>query len=103
MAAPRPGPVDQALEPDGSSRRVVVNVPSVYAATRLVMSSDMLATLPWGMVSTLPQEDIWVFEPPVRLGPIHLHAGWHERLRHDPEHTWLRGVLAEVARELMDE
>lgn len=91
------GAVDQALESDGLSRTVVAHVPSVFAATQLVMSSDVLATLPWGMVSTLPRESLQVFEPPVRLGPIRLHAGWHERLRHDPEHAWLRGVLTEVA------
>lgn len=97
------GAVDQALEAEGLSRTVVVRVTSTYAATQLVMSSDMLATLPWGMVATLPREHIWVFEPPVGLDPIRLHAGWHERLRYDPEHTWFRGVLGEVARQLVDD
>ena len=105
VAGPEGGPetaeVARLLDVEGSSR-AVVRVASFHAAVQLVRASDMLTTLPRGVLSSFSSDTLQVFEPPVAVGPIALHAGWHERLRHDAPHAWLRGVLATVALGLED-
>ena len=93
--------VDRALMSLGREREVLVHVPSFHAATQLILSSDLVATLPSALVSKLPSDRVQVFACPVALDGITLHAAWHERMRHDRAHKWFRGVVAEVMADLV--
>lgn len=99
-----PGPsttqaiVDRKLEVMGHTRHVAVRVPTFLAALRLVLATDLIATLPEGLVrQSVDDGDLRVFEPPVSLGQITLFSAWHERMRRDPAHAWFRECLQHVA------
>jgi hypothetical protein len=40
------------------------------------------------------------FAPPITLATARIGQVWHDRLDADAGHTWLRGLIAEVARDI---
>lgn len=81
--------IDEELARLGRSRRVSVSVQSYLVAIELVAKSDLVATLPNALL-THRSSDIIITEPPIRLAPFALSAGWHMRSSNDPGHRWLR-------------
>lgn len=90
-----PGPVDEALEPLGLTRRIAVRVPNFLAAPMIVAETDLIITLPRQLAHWLAgRAALEVVEPPLDLGRFTIRTLWHERRREDAEHAWLRATLA---------
>lgn len=92
------GVVDDVLRARGQERRTVVATPSFVAAAWLVASTDLVVTFPervaHRVAAGLPLE---VREHPLVLPGFGTSMIWHERDDLDEGHTWLRGLVAEVA------
>lgn len=94
------GPVDDALASRGLSRRVVVRTPSFLAAPVLVARSDYVITAPRVVLAAVAEPlGLHTFPPPLPLPGFRIQQGWHRRAHGDPAHAWLRGVVAQAARD----
>jgi DNA-binding transcriptional LysR family regulator len=105
LVSPRgagPGIVDQMLAQRGLTRRVALRVPHFYAALSIVSECDLILTAPstLGLLVPLPGKPsrVVVLPPPLRLPSHSVHLVWHERFGHDAGHSWLRDLIAQVAR-----
>ncbi|MEO7330912.1 MAG: hypothetical protein ABI193_20220 [Minicystis sp.] len=82
------------LEAAGLSRRVTLRVPSMIVLPSGVAGSDCCATLPRRLAAAVA--DVWslaVLLLPLEAPRLSLTLVWHERARHDPGNTWLRGEV----------
>lgn len=79
---------------------VRATVQSLVDIPFLLQGTDLIATLPERLVSTLnPSAPVRVFPPPLRMPETREVLVWHKRNEPDPGHAWLREMLIEVARE----
>lgn len=91
----------QAMERQGLRREVAVSVTHFLAAPEMVAATDYCATLPRLICRRLLHDArLKVLPAPVDLGTFPVEMAWHARYRHDAAHRWLRGLIAEVAREV---
>lgn len=85
------GATDEALARLGKSRRVITTVPSFLVLIELVRQSDMIALVPQRLTRNV--SGIVTRPPPLTVAGFTKIAVWHERLQHDPTHSWLRQRL----------
>ncbi len=91
----------QRLAQQGLKREVAVSVTHFLAIPEMVAVTDYCATLPSLICRRLASDPrIKVLPAPVDLGTFPVEMAWHIRYRHDPAHIWLRGLIAEVAKEV---
>lgn len=91
----------QALERQGLKREVAVSVTHFLAIPEVVAVTDCCATLPNLICRRLASDKrLKVLPAPVDLGSFPVEMAWHVRYRQDPAHRWLRGLIADVAREV---
>ena len=70
-------------------------VPAIVAAT------DYVAALSEAIARTFI--DVWplrLFKPPLVLDGAWVQAIWHERTHASAAHAWLRGIIADIGREV---
>lgn len=89
------GPIDQVLEQQGLSRRVVAVSPSFFSAVLALRDSDVILPMPNPVVAVCNQLGLALrsFEIPLPLSPVRVHQSWHPRFDNDPTHRWLRGLI----------
>ncbi|AVR07460.1 LysR family transcriptional regulator [Burkholderia thailandensis] len=89
------GPIDAALGELGLKRRVVLVVPTPYAAVFALQASDLILPLPEHLALGAMQAGLGVrtFELPVPLETVLITQAWHPRFQSDPAHQWLRRVV----------
>ena len=106
LIAPRgegPGIVDNSLARQGRARRIAVRVPHFLVAPLLVAKSDMVLTLASRVACQMaPVLGLRILQPPLELPTFTIRQIWHGRYRHDPAHRFLRGLVAEVARDVAE-
>lgn len=91
----RPAPSIARSREAGHAREVSVrvshflNVPPLVARTDLVAAPSRRVAAPFARMLSLQ-----LFELPVRLRASRVGMVWHDSLRDDPVHRWLREVLA---------
>lgn len=91
----------QALQKQALKREVAVSVTHFLAVPELVAVTDYCSTLPRLICRQLVRDTrLKVVPAPVDLGTFPVEMAWHVRYRHDPAHRWLRGLVADVAREI---
>lgn len=91
----------QALQKQALKREVAVSVTHFLAVPELVAVTDYCSTLPRLICRQLVRDTrLKVVPAPVDLGTFPVEVAWHVRYRHDPAHRWLRGLVADVAREI---
>ncbi|KPF87371.1 LysR family transcriptional regulator [alpha proteobacterium AAP38] len=91
----------QALQKQALKREVAVSVTHFLAVPELVAVTDYCSTLPRLICRQLARDKrLKVMPAPVDLGTFPVEMAWHVRYRHDPAHRWLRGLVADVAREI---
>ncbi|WP_395845543.1 LysR family transcriptional regulator [Cystobacter fuscus] len=89
------GHVDAALAKRGLKRRLGLTLPQMYAAPKLVASSDMIATLMEGVVEASGMADaLRVLSPPIELAPAAFVLSWHRRNEGHPAQRWFRDCIA---------
>jgi DNA-binding transcriptional LysR family regulator len=87
-------PLDDALARLGLARRVVVTVPTVAAAFRLVAGSTLLVSVPEVAVGAEPELfGLRVMPLPLEVPRVPVVMSWHHRYTGDAAHAWLRGLV----------
>lgn len=94
------GPIDDALEAIGLSRRVVAVVPSYAVAALMTLEDDVVCLLPHRMTAHLAERGLPLREHdvPADLPPVPVEQRWHRRADADPVSRWIRAALEQVAR-----
>lgn len=89
--------IDRELTKRGLQRRIALQVPHFLVVTVIVMSCDLLVTIPYTVVSQLrAMERVKVMKLPFRIPDANVRQFWHQRYHHDPANRWLRRLIAEV-------
>lgn len=91
------GMIDAALAEAGRERRVALSIQSYALAPVVLASTDCLCTLPRRFLARFG-DTLDLFEPPLPVARFAMSLFWHPRMRADPAHRWLRGLVAEAAR-----
>lgn len=95
--------VDERVAALGGELHLHLLVQNFLTVPFSVARSDLIATVPRRLVTEFrPQLPLQVLDPPIRLPRMRYAAYWHERSHKDPGHQWLRRVVLEAARELVD-
>jgi len=89
------GPIDEALEPIGLERAIIVIVGGFSTALALARASDLIASVPERHTGNL-RAGMHSFSLPVPTPEITVSLLWHPRLDSDPAHRWLRGHVRNV-------
>jgi DNA-binding transcriptional LysR family regulator len=95
------GVVDDVLAARGLSRNVALRVSHFLLVPAIVAATDYVAALSQPIVSTFG--GIWpllVFKPPLDLPRAWVQSVWHDRTTDSSAHAWLRGVVADIGREV---
>jgi DNA-binding transcriptional LysR family regulator len=96
------GWVDDALAKIGKKRRIRVFTRHYQAAMKLAEARDLVVTLPTRAANLARDNpEVVILEPPFEIPEIELQMAWSPLLQHNPAHQWLRGVIAEVAQEVV--
>ncbi len=94
------GPIHEALEQAGLTRRVATVVPAFSSAVALALESDWVALVPHSLFVHHPliknSTQLAMFELPFSTPDMTVSQFWHPRLENDAAHRWLRGVIKEV-------
>jgi DNA-binding transcriptional LysR family regulator len=89
------GPIDEALEPFGLEREIIVIVGGFSTALALARATDLIASVPERHTGSL-RVGMHSFPLPVSTPEITVSLLWHPRLDADPAHRWLRGHVRNV-------
>ncbi len=93
------GPVDAALARKGLTRRIALRVPYPALTPLLVAETDLvLTTIAWLAHKLAKTVGLVVRRPPIKLPSLRAPMVWHERNHRDPKQKWLRGLVADIAR-----
>jgi DNA-binding transcriptional LysR family regulator len=88
--------IDESLAKLGRERFVALRVPSYLPAQLVVERSDLVLTV-FERIAADPQ--LRIHPLPFAVPGITVSLAWHERVSRDPEHTWFRNLLTDVARQ----
>lgn len=90
--------VSEALAIHGLERRVAVEVPYFLAAAPMMLSTDLIFTLPRLVAHHLKARyPLVALEPPVEVPGFTLQMCWLARHTAEPAGRWLRSVVARIA------
>ena len=85
------GPVDDALEKQGRSRKVVLAVPHFAPLVACISASRMAAAVPVQFAKAMAEPaGLALFDLPFESPAPEIRLYWHSRRTRDPAHAWLR-------------
>ena len=88
------GPIDDALAVLKLARRVVLVVPSFYAALASAATSDMVASVPeYYTQAAAALFGVHTFSLPLSLKSSRISQAWHPRFDADPVHRFVRECI----------
>jgi len=89
--------LDRFIERKKIERNVAVSVAHVLSVPFIVMESDLVATLPYAVVTRFASlsSEVAASLPPFDL-PYDLKLHWHRRFDAEPRSVWIRDQLAAV-------
>jgi DNA-binding transcriptional LysR family regulator len=106
VVAPRglwdPGPIDRVLEREGLTRNIRIMVPHYSVVPLVVADTDLIATVP-ASVTLGSLSGVQSFRPPQALPNFKVEMVWDERHHHDPGHRWLRTLISELGKGMIQE
>jgi DNA-binding transcriptional LysR family regulator len=89
--------LEAALADQQMRRRVVLELPGFLGLGAIVLTTDLIATLPRHTGETLAQNHgLAVLACPVPIASFTVKQHWHARYHHDRGNRWLRGVCASL-------
>lgn len=96
------GPLDDALERIGRSRRVVAILPTYAVGALMALEQDVICLVPRVTTAHLVERGVPLrcHEVPVDLPTADVELRWHRRVNDDPSSRWLRGCVREAIRPL---
>lgn len=93
--------LETALRESGVSRRVRLQIPGFLGVSAIVAATDLIATLPSQIGSTLSRSaGLRIFPCPVKVPSYPVKQYWHARYHHDLANRWLRGLCTELLQDL---
>jgi DNA-binding transcriptional LysR family regulator len=97
--------LEQYLEKKRIKRRAVLETPHFMSLPFILARTDLLATVPHaiGFAYVSEHASITLVEPPLPLPHFDLRQHWHRKFHNDPRASWLRGVVAQLFNDAMDE
>lgn len=86
-------------------RRVVLETPHFMSLPFILSRTDLIATVPHaiGFAYVAEHASITLAKPPLALPRFDLRQHWHRKFHNDPRTTWLRGVIASLFNDELDE
>jgi DNA-binding transcriptional LysR family regulator len=90
------GPTDRALARLRQKRKVRYSLPSFLLVPEILQTDDLVALVPSRLLRG--NTKVAILEPPVEVPGFEVIAVWHPRLHKDVAHRWLRGRLANDAK-----
>ena len=95
------GVVDDVLDSNGLTRRVIAALPLFLPALAAVQTTNALATVPRGIAMRYARAfHLAVAEPPLAIRNFSIAAVRHRRDEHNPMHRWLLERLREASNKL---
>ncbi|MEX0731571.1 MAG: LysR family transcriptional regulator [Aquisalimonadaceae bacterium] len=95
------GWVDSTLQGMGRSRRVAMSIPHFSVAPSIIVSTDLICTLPKRIAHLLERfHAIRILPLPIRNHRHLFHLVWLRRYGSGSHHSWFREEIAAVSREL---
>lgn len=97
--------LEQYLEKKRLHRRAVLETPHFMSLPFILTRSDLIATVPHaiGFAYVSEHASITLVEPPLPLPRFDLKQHWHRKYHNAPRGEWLRGVVAELFNDALDE
>jgi DNA-binding transcriptional LysR family regulator len=91
--------IERAIRKAVGKAKIAVRNAHYLALPAIVMSSDLVATIPSGLAVRL-QEDfrVRVFPPQFAMPIFEARLYWHERFDREPGNLWLRGLFPPFSR-----
>lgn len=92
---------EMTLAAHGLQRKIGALVSNFSATPFVVLEAPLIAMVPAALArryARLP--GLRVHEAPLRFPPFAVSMAWHPRVHDEPGHRWLRGLVAEAAREV---
>jgi DNA-binding transcriptional LysR family regulator len=88
------GMVDEILDKNLAQRKVKLTVPHFVAVSRILQSTNLIATVPERLAEHMAKPFGLKYIPhPVKLPEIAINLFWHAKYHKDPANQWLRGLL----------
>lgn len=96
------GPLDDALDRAGYTRRVVATVPTYAVGALMALEDDVVCLIPSRLASHLQERGVPLraHQIPADLPVSVVHQRWHQRVDADPASVWLRTAVTAAARAL---
>lgn len=93
--------IDRLLAERGLRRRIVGRTPYFLSAPAIVVSSDLIMTVPSSAAKVFAEHwPLERFAPPVGAMAYEAHLAWPRWLDADLGHRWLREQVLEIGREI---
>lgn len=87
------------LRSSPQQRNIVLRLSNYLGLSRLLLSSDLVATVPRVLAEQLCKEhSLQLFKLPFECHSYPIYAYWHEKRHKDQDHIWLREQLFSVVK-----
>ncbi|WP_186198344.1 LysR family transcriptional regulator [Burkholderia gladioli] len=97
--------LEQHLAKARLRRRAVLETPHFMSLPFILGRTDLIATVPHaiGYAYAAEHASITLVEPPLPLPRFDLRQHWHRKYHNDPRTAWLRGMVADLFNDALDE
>lgn len=93
------GQMDIALHGLGKRRRIKMRVQSYLVASQITKETDLLWTAPKVLAD---KTDLYLSPLPFKTEPLSWNLYWHKNAELDPASQWIRQIMAEVTRDVLN-
>jgi len=91
------GPVTRCSKKHKINRRVLPELPGFLGLAVIILTTDLIATLPRHTGETLARANgLRVLACPMPIPSFTVKQHWHECYHHDPANQWLRNTCANL-------
>lgn len=96
---------ERFLEKKRIRRKIRLRTPHFMSIPMIIARSDLVVTVPHalGVYFARSGANIKMLEPPLDIPSIELKQHWHRKFHNDPKIVWLRGVVANLFNDAVDE
>lgn len=89
--------LEATLKAFAIERKVALKLPGFLGLPAILLSTDLVATLPQHIGETLARAaGLRVLQCPFEIPSFTVKQHWHARYHHDPANRWLRSVCADL-------
>ncbi|MGF1696223.1 LysR substrate-binding domain-containing protein [Vibrio lamellibrachiae] len=94
------GRVDQLAEKLGKRRNIVLSASTFSVLSSVVKGSDIVGVFSHGAAQQLGKRDFF-YKKIDEIPAIPLHCFWHQRVHHEADHQFIRGLIIEISQEFI--